>query len=117
MTNATFSLDSLHTLLASVRLRKYSGGRTCLLAAMSLAPRLECDCHNGRRVPDSWRDMVARAGTSRVSVQPISRGHIQHVIDRVARNGGRAEVLRTWGCGVRALRAEPRYTLHGGREA
>lgn len=36
---------------------------------------------------------------------PMHNGHMRILLDRV-RCQGRAEVLRTWGCGVRALQAE-----------
>lgn len=114
-TQATISADYVRLLLASAKLRAYTGGRTCLLAAMSPAPKLECDCAHGRRVTDSWRDLSMRSGHSRVRITPISRGHISRLIDRVARERGRAEVIKTWGAGVKALRAEPRFTLHGGK--
>jgi hypothetical protein len=37
---------------------------------------------------------------------PLTRGRMQHLLERVRRTNGRQEVLRTWGAGMRALAAE-----------
>lgn len=37
---------------------------------------------------------------------PLTRGRMQHLLDRVRASGGRQEVMRTWGAGMRTLAAE-----------
>ncbi len=111
----TIRADDLRTLLAAVKLRKYSHGRTPLLAAMSPAPLLECDCHTGRTPAPSWRLQAQTMGASPARVTPISRGFITMLYERVAREQGRQGVVKTWRTGIRALRAEPRYALFGGQ--
>lgn len=46
---------------------------------------------------------------------PLTRGHMQALLERVRREHGRAEVLRTWGAGMRALGAEFATCVMGGR--
>lgn len=48
---------------------------------------------------------------------PMDRGHFSVVLDRV-RAQGRAEVLRTWGAGIRTLQAEASSSvMHAGAPA
>ena len=44
----------------------------------------------------------------------VQRGDIGRLFDRVKCERGRAEVVKTWGVGIRALKAEPQYVLNGG---
>jgi hypothetical protein len=46
----------------------------------------------------------------------MDRGHISELFERVRLHHGIPEVRKTFGCGIKALRAEPRWTLFGGRK-
>lgn len=112
---ATIRASDLPLVLAAAKARRRNHGRTPQLAALSGCPVIEVDC----RSSSHWtRPGLIRAahkhGTSPARVTPMQRGHIALVYERVAALGGRREVLRTWGSGIRALRAEPRYVLNGG---
>lgn len=115
MNAATIRAADLSLLLASAKLRKYTAGRTPLLAAMSAAPLLECDCHSGRTPTPSWRFQVQCSGLHAARVTPLQRGYISRLFDQVALHRGRREVVKTWGVGIRTLRAESRYVLFGGQ--
>lgn len=112
---ATIRAQDLTLLLAAVRIRRHTAGRTCLLAALSEHPLLECDCHFGHRPSPDRIQRSRQLGLSHCTVAPLNRGFIGLVFERTARQGGRREVMRTWGTGIRSLRAEPRYTLQGGK--
>lgn len=109
---ATIRADDLALVLAAAKLRLYTGGRTCSMAAMTPAPLLEIDCHT-RAPTQSWREQVLRTGGAGVRIGPMRRGHISHVYERTRTQSGLPEVYRTWGTGIRALRAEPRHVLNG----
>lgn len=113
---ATIRARDLGLLLAAEKLRRWTNGRNCRLCALSEHPTLELDCHYSGSKDPSYRDTARRLGTSPARVWPLQRGRISHVYERVLREHGRGEVLRTWGTGIRALRAEPRHTLYGGQE-
>lgn len=106
---ATIRAKDLSLVLGSIKIRKYSNGETCLLCALSETPTIQLTCS------DRYRDraQAARFGVSPVRVSPLQRGDICRVFDRVA-SRGRREVLKTFGVGIRALRAEPQYVLMGG---
>lgn len=117
MTEQTIRAGDLALVLASVKLARHTQGKTCTLAAMTPAPILEVDCAHGRnpRVysPGFYADAVAfaRAGKHRPGVTPMTRGTLGMLIERVARDGGRRELLKTFGVGITELRREPRHTL------
>lgn len=106
MSVATIPAKDLDLLLVTAKLMRHSDklARFCL---MSRAPLVETGCRSTAR---QRRDAV-RYGLASISLQPMRRGDIAEVYERVAREGGRAEVLRTWGVGIRALRLEPRHHL------
>lgn len=114
---ATIRANDLPLVLASIKLRKYTGGRTCQLCALSEAPLISIDCHESQRMRERARAEALRYGRSRARVMPMQRGHIGRLIERVQRTHGRRETLRTWGAGMRALLREPRYVLNGGSDA
>lgn len=106
MSVATIPAKDLDLLLATTKLMRRNDkmARFCL---MSRAPLMETDCRSTARA----RCDAVRYGLVSVSLQPMRRGGMAEVYERVAREGGRAEVLRTWGVGIRALRLEPRHHL------
>lgn len=117
-TPITIRAQDLHLLLAAARLRRFTHGRTCQLCALSAAPLIEVDCATSSR----WTrpgaiDDARRFGLNPARVTPMQRGHIAQVYERTNREHGRREVLRTWGAGIRALRAEPRHVFNGGLAA
>ena len=114
---ATIRASDLPLALASIKLRKYTGGRTCQLCALSEAPLISADCHDSRRTRERAKAEALRFGCSKARVMPMQRGHIGRLIERVQRTYGRRETLRTWGAGMRALLREPRYVLNGGSVA
>lgn len=116
-TVATICASDLPLVLASLRLRKYTSGRTCQLCSLSKAPLISVDCHDSQRTRERAKAEALRYGRSRARVMPMQRGHIGRLIERVQRTHGRRETLRTWGAGMRALLREPRYVLNGGSDA
>jgi hypothetical protein len=117
-TPATHRAKDLSQVLAAAKLRRLTHGRTCQLCALSPAPVIEVDCAaNSRWVRPDLAAQVARYGLSPARCTPMQRGHIALRYERVNREHGRREVLRTWGAGIRALRAEPRHVLNGGSAA
>lgn len=113
-TQQTIPLAGVKLALMAAKLRRYSNGRTALLAACTPRPLIEIDCH--RHAPRSTE--LARAASSHMvsDVGPLDRGHIAALIERVRVSHGLPEVRRTFGCGIRALRAESPWTLFGGKK-
>lgn len=110
--NQTINLEHLQLALASAKLRRHTRGGTCLLAALTSAPVLRADCSSRSR-----QRMLADAklhGHSKPMVTLMERGHMAELIFRTRLEHGLAEVRKTWGAGLRALQAEPRYVLNGG---
>jgi hypothetical protein len=114
---ATIRAGDLPLVLASIKLRKYTGGRTCQLCALSEAPLISVDCHDSQRTRERAKAEALRYGRSRARVMPMQRGHIARLIERVQRTHGRRETLHTWAAGIRALLREPRCVLNGGSDA
>jgi hypothetical protein len=118
MHTATIRATDLPLVLAAAKLRRRNAGRTCQLAALSAGPAIQVDCaSNSQWTRPGLRDEARRIGLSQSRILPMQRGHIAQVYERINRAHGRREVLRTWGAGIRALRAEPRYVLNGGDAA
>jgi hypothetical protein len=113
----TIRACDLPLVLASIKLRKYTGGRTCQLCALSDAPLISVDCRDSQRTRERAKAEALRFGRSRARVMPMQRGHIGRLIERVQRTHGRRETLHTWAAGIRALLREPRYVLNGGSDA
>lgn len=107
---ATIRAQDLSLVLGSIKIRKYSRGETALLCALSESPVIQLSCRDWHRS----RAEAARYGRSPLRVSPLQRGDIGDLIDRVARERGRREVVKTWGVGIRTLRNEDRYCLAGG---
>lgn len=115
-TTATIRASDLPLVLAKAR--RWNSGRTPQLCALSEGPVIQLDCATSSRwTRPGLADDVRRYGVSPARVTPMQRGHIALAYERTNRERGRAEVLRTWGAGIRALRAEPRYVLNGGSDA
>jgi hypothetical protein len=118
MHTATIRAADLPLVLAAAKLRRRNAGRTCQLAALSAGPVIQVDCaSNSQWTRPGLRDEARRFGLSPSRVRPLERGHIALVYERINREHGRREVLRTWGAGIRSLRAEPRHVLNGGEAA
>jgi hypothetical protein len=117
MAEQTIRAGDLALVLGSIKLNQFTKGKTCRLAAMTAAPMLEVDCAHGRNPlihsPGFYAEAVrfAAAGKTGPRVVPWNRGLVATVIERVAREGGRREVLKTFGAGIQALRREPRHVL------
>lgn len=108
----TIKVSDLKFALASYRLRRYTGGQTCQIAAITAGTIIEVDCSSAGRL--RMRTDALRLGKSHLTVSPMNRGHIGDLIERTRVFHGRAEVRKTWGVGIKALLAEPRYVLNGG---
>lgn len=118
MSTATIRASDLPLVLAAAKLRRWNKGRTPQLCALSEGPVIQLDCATSSRwTRPGLAGDVRRYGASPVRVSPMQRGHIALAFERTNRERGRAEVLRTWGKGIRTLRAEPRYVLNGGEAA
>lgn len=111
----TINLADLELVLMSAKLRRYTQCGTALLAACTPRPLIEIDCH--RRIPRP-SDLAFAASSRKLTsdVGPMDRGHIAELFERVRLQHGISEVRKTFGCGIRALRAESRWTLFGGRK-
>lgn len=108
----TIKASDLKFALASYRLRRYTGGETCQLAVLTAGPVLQADCSHRNRM---FRcEDVQRHGKFKSIVTPLDRGHIGGLIERTRWQHGLAEVRKTWGVGIKALLAEPRFVLKGG---
>lgn len=113
----TIRADDLALVLGSLKLHRYTRGRTCLLAAMSEAPMIRVDCRDRASVRAALQPMAQRTMGRAPRIGPLCRGDIGLLYERTLRTRGRAEVQRTWGAGIRALRDEPRHTLRTQRVA
>lgn len=113
---ASIRLQDLELALVSAKMRRNNHGRTCLLAAMTEQPLVKVDCHK-RNVRPADIERARQYGLCRAMCQPMDRGHIATLIERVRWQRGLPEIRKTWGTGIRALLAEPKYVLNGGRAA
>lgn len=113
-TIATIRARDLPLVLAAAKMRRYNGGHTCQMCALSETPTITLDCRSTLSKTDSYRAAVRRHGLSPARCLPMTRGLIADVYERVQRQHGRAEVLRTWGRGIKALKQEPLHILNGG---
>lgn len=111
---ATIRIADLSLALMACKMRRANCGRTAQMCAMSEHPvvPVECSQHSGAR----RRNLIAARcqGLSNLRTQLMRRGWIAEVFRRTQLQHGRAEVLRTWGVGVRSLLAEPQHILNGG---
>lgn len=115
---ATVSAEALQLVLVAHRMRRYNRGRTCQLCALSARPLIQVDCaSNSEHTRPGLIAEAQRLGASRVEASPMLRGHIARLYERTRLWHGRAEVLRTWRAGIRALQGEPRHVLNGGKAA
>lgn len=116
MPTAHFPAADLALLAGAAKLRRYTRGRTCQLCVLSGSIPMQVDCHNRSPSPSAL-EYARRLRAGAPLVAPMQRGHIGHLFELIKLRGGVHEVRRTWGTGIRALRAEPRYVLNGGRAA
>ena len=118
MHTATIRADDLPLVLAAAKMRRRTAGRTCQLCALTPAPVIRVDCAaNSQWIRPGLAAEARRVGIGQSRVMPMQRGHIALVYERTNRQHGRREVQRTWGAGIRTLRAEPRHVLNGGDAA
>lgn len=110
--NHVIALEHLRLVLASAKLRRFTAGRTCLLAVVTPAPLLRADCSSRSR--HRMREEAVRHGQYRPMVTPMDRGHLAELILRTRLSHGLQEVRKIWGAGLRALQAEVRYVMKGG---
>jgi hypothetical protein len=108
----TVKLTDLRLVLYTAKLRRHTKGRTCLMAVTTPAPILEVDCSSRNRM--RGREDAQRLGLTRCNTGPMHRGHLAELIERTRTLHGLPEVRKTWGAGLRALKAEPRHILNGG---
>lgn len=108
----TVALEDLRTVLFAHKVRRRASTPLASFAVMTAPALFEVDCSNGRTPPQSTRQYAMRMASHKARVQPLQRGHIGRLFDRVQARGRRAEVLRTWHTGIGHLRREPQYTLH-----
>lgn len=111
---ATIQLDHLHTALIAAKMRQANHGRTCQLCVVTAEPAIQLEC---RRRGKTSLERARDCGTVSGHVSTMKRGHISRVFERVQVEHGGAEARKTWGKGIRALRAEPRWILNGGSAA
>ena len=88
-------ISAEHLLLALVAMKARPGTRWAALSNGAITP----SCAARRR-----GDTFAMATPPMLT--PLSRGRMHHLLERVRNNYGRQEVMRTWGAGMRALKAE-----------
>lgn len=110
----TFTIDAgdLKLVAFTAKMRRRNRGATCALAATTATSFISVDCSDARRL--RMRDEAMRWGLSRANVTPLDRGHIADLYERVRTLHGLTEVRKTWGVGIKALQAEPRFVLNGG---
>lgn len=112
MSNAV-SLSDIKFALFTAKLRRMDNNSVCQIAAITPGTTIQVDCSNVSRL--RMRSEAIRFGKSRLTVSPLDRGHIADVILRTRLHHGLDEVRKTWGVGIKALLAEPKYVLKGGR--
>lgn len=113
---ASIRLQDLELALVSAKMRRNNQRRTCLLAAMSNRPARDVDCHHHNPRPEE-KELAIAAGFMNTRCCLMDRGYIATLIERVRWQRGLPEIRKTWGTGIRALLAEPKYVLNGGRAA
>lgn len=107
MSAATITAEHLSLVLAAARLRRHTRGSTCQFCALSAGPMLELHCST--RLGEDYRASALRLRYAGARVTPLLRGGMAQLFERTHRQRGGAEVRRTWGAGIKALRAEPRF--------
>lgn len=112
MTTYTIKVDDMRLLVCAAKLRRYTHGRTCQMAAITRGPVIHTDCSSARR--RSMRESAMNMGRADSFVGPMHRGHLAELVLRTRLNHGLSEVRKTWHTGLRALLDEPRHILNGG---
>lgn len=108
----TIPAKDLDMVLAARRAARHNGNlaKFCI---MSRRPIIEIGCRCSSHSKLAKREAAARFGLTPGGIQPMERGQIGELYERVKAEHGRATVVRTWGTGIRALRGEPRFTFKG----
>lgn len=113
-TAATIRFTDLQLALVGAKARRAFG--TCQLCALSEHPMIEIGCSDHHRgYAAGYVERAKAFGLSPARVMPMRRGDIASLYERVKREHGRGEVVKTWGVGIKALQAEPLYVLNGGK--
>lgn len=113
---ATIRFADMQLAFVGAKARRAFG--TCQLCALSEAPMIEIGCSDHRRgYAAGYVERAKAFGLSPARVMPMQRGDIGRLYERVKREHGRREVVKTWGVGIRTLQAEPLYVLNGGKRA
>ncbi len=112
MNTTAIKAEHVALVLAAAKLRRSTGGSTCALCALSRGPMLQLDCSTSKS--PHFLETALRLRYAGARVTPMQRGGIALLYERTRRERGTAEVRRTWGAGIKALRAEPRHVFNGG---
>ena len=113
-TIASIRADDLKLVAAMCKYRRFRSGRSPQLCALTETPTIQVACREQLRYSADFFERAKKYGISPARVMPMQRGDIGRLFDRVKCERGRAEVVKTWGVGIRALKAEPQYVLNGG---
>jgi hypothetical protein len=110
---AAIRAEDLRLVLATIKASRYLDQPLARFAAVTPGSLLQADCSTQRYpdMMDTARRIWQRGTRSPVRFTPMQRGDIARLYERVAREHGRREVLKTWGLGIRSLQNEPRYSL------
>jgi hypothetical protein len=103
----------MRLLVSAAKLRRYTNGRTCQLAAITGGPVIHTDCSSHSRA--RMRESAMTMGRVDSFVGPMGRGHLAELVLRTRLDHGLGEVRKTWHTGLRALLDEDRHVLNGGR--
>jgi hypothetical protein len=112
---AAIRAEDLRLVLAAIKASRYLDRPLARFAAVTPGSLLTVGCHEAQRWPETTamgRRLWAAGTRSPVRFTPMQRGDMARLYERVAREHGRSEVLKTWGQGIRSLQAEPRHCLH-----
>lgn len=112
MITHTIKVEDMRVLVSAAKLRRYTQGRTCQMAAITRGPVIHTDCSSNSRA--RMRDSAMSMGRVDAFIGPMHRGHLAELVMRTRLNHGLDEVRKTWRTGLRALLDEPRHILNGG---
>lgn len=116
VTSNTIPLNAVALALMSAKLRRFSQGRTALLAAYTACPVLQVGCHHGTAPTASTLARAITGGARVAQVAPMGRGYIHQLAERIHLERGPKEVRKTFGAGIKALRKEASWVLSGGQK-
>lgn len=105
-----------HVKLAAVhagRMRRVAPGLAPLAAMTGVPGHVRCTDRVRHRISPAnspYARLQLTHGRAPL-ITPLMRGDLASLVERTRLHYGLAEVRRTWGSGLRALRAEPRHTV------